>query len=162
MVNCKFDGCAKSARYRSGYCDTHNARFKRNGHPFLVRSTSHSAHKTGLGYMRKTENGKRKLEHILIVEKVLGHALPSKAVVHHVNENGSDNRNSNLVVCQDQAYHLLLHRRQDALAVSGHADWRKCKFCKTYSAPNVISVDRNEQAYHKSCAASYQRERKAA
>jgi DNA-directed RNA polymerase sigma subunit (sigma70/sigma32) len=33
--------------------------------------------------------------------------------VHHVNGDRSDNRPANLVICEDQSYHQLLHQRAD-------------------------------------------------
>lgn len=50
-------------------------------------------------------------EHIIIAEQALGKHLPKKAVVHHHNGAKDDNRPGNLVICQDQGYHLLLHQR---------------------------------------------------
>jgi hypothetical protein len=52
------------------------------------------------------------LEHWLVAEKALGKALPPKAVVHHVNNSGSDNNATNLVICENQGYHALLHLRE--------------------------------------------------
>jgi len=69
------------------------------------------------GYMRviapghPKNNGGYMLEHILIAEKALGRPLPKGAEVHHVNEIKTDNRNENLVICENHAYHFLLHAR---------------------------------------------------
>jgi hypothetical protein len=50
-------------------------------------------------------------EHVAVASHALGRALPEGTEVHHVNEIKSDNRGANLVVCQDRAYHKLLHQR---------------------------------------------------
>src|SRR3990167_9989532 len=53
--------------------------------------------------------GKSKAIHILVAEKALGRPLPEGVEVHHHDENRQNNSNSNLVICQDVAYHRLLH-----------------------------------------------------
>jgi hypothetical protein len=50
-------------------------------------------------------------EHTLVAERALGKFLPDGAVVHHVDQVKTHNDPSNLVVCQDAAYHALLHYR---------------------------------------------------
>lgn len=71
-------------------------------------------------------------EHILIAEKALGKYLPNGAEVHHIDENKLNNRNNNLVICQDRAYHMLLHQRMRALKACGNPNWRHCRRCKKY------------------------------
>jgi len=102
------------------------------------------------------------LEHILIIEKVLGKALPLKAKTHHVNEVRHDNRNENIVVCENDAYHFLLHMRKRALEACGNANWRKCVFCKEYDPPEKMFINSQDTAYHRSCCNKYavQRRRK--
>jgi hypothetical protein len=51
------------------------------------------------------------LEHILVAERAIGHFLPKGAEIHHWNEVKTENRNRNLVICPNRAYHLLLHAR---------------------------------------------------
>ena len=98
------------------------------------------------------------LEHILIAEKVLGKPLPLKAIVHHVDSAGMNNKNSNLVICEDNAYHLFIHQRTRAFRNSGHADWRKCQFCKKYDDPENLII-RKTSAYHRKCENQYQNKR---
>ena len=101
-------------------------------------------------------------EHILVAEKALGRHLSPINKVHHVNRVKKDNTPGNLVICESQAYHLLLHRRWYALIACGHADWRKCNYCKQYDAPKNMTVreyPRHSSAHHKLCRAKYERER---
>src|SRR5439155_2061847 len=61
----------------------------------------------------------KKREHVRIAETVLGKTLPSGAEVHHVNEDGLDNRHENLVICENRHYHRLLHVRQRIVDAGG-------------------------------------------
>ena len=50
-------------------------------------------------------------QHRLVAEKALGKYIDPKHPIHHVNGTRDDNRNGNLVICEDQAYHRRLHIR---------------------------------------------------
>lgn len=56
---------------------------------------------------------------ILIAEKVFGKPLPPGTVVHHADGNKANDKNNNLVICQDQGYHLFLHKRKRAKEKEG-------------------------------------------
>ena len=58
--------------------------------------------------------------HLVIAERALGHAFPPGAQVHHVDEDTRNNARTNLVICQDQAYHLLLHVRTRIVRAGGN------------------------------------------
>ncbi len=72
----------------------------------------------------------------LIATLALGHRLPKGAEVHHVDGNHANNTPSNLVICQDHTYHVLLHRRQRAFDICDHAEWVPCQLCGRYANPS--------------------------
>ena len=95
-------------------------------------------------------------EHILIAEKTLGKLLPPGAVVHHVN--GSKDSGP-LVICESEGYHSLLHQRMRALKACGHANWRKCPFCKQYDDTDRM-VKCGHAFCHSSCRVRYHQNRR--
>jgi hypothetical protein len=125
--------------------------------------------RTSYGYLtvldrehpRAMQNG-YVLEQILIAEKALGRPLPPRAEVHHMNGNKSDNATpGNLVLCQDRAYHLLLHQRTRALKACGNANWLKCAYCGEHDDRSNMYVRKNKlQAWHKSCHTEHEKRRR--
>lgn len=110
------------------------------------RTTSH-------GYALVRRVGDYVYEHIDKAEKALGHSLPEGAEVHHVNRIKSDNSNTNLVICQDSAYHQLLHARQRAYDATGNASMMKCRLCKQWETPELLQrvSTRRHMAHHAKC-----------
>ena len=103
-------------------------------------------------------NGVRKYEHVNVAEMALGKELPAGACVHHVNEVQSDNRPENLVICQDGAYHRLLHSRMRALAACGNANWRRCWICREHDDPARLSRPERHPV-HRECESVYRKNR---
>lgn len=96
--------------------------------------------------------------HLIIAENAFGKPLPLGVEVHHVNQKRGDNRNRNLVICQDHAYHQLLHRRARALTDGGSVHNVKCLHCKQWGIPGSGDlVARSYGSYHLSCAANYKK-----
>jgi hypothetical protein len=102
------------------------------------------------------------LEQRIVAQRALGKPLPASVIVHHVNENRADNRPENLVICPNDAYHQLLHRRMRALDGCGRADWIKCPYCKQWDEVSNLYMrkGRNGQGFHRSCAAAYKRKQR--
>lgn len=97
-------------------------------------------------------------EQILIIERVLGKILPPKSLGHHFNRNKKDNTNGNLVACEDNVYHMILHSRQKALRECGNPNYFKCGICHKYDSPlNLISNGSGHK--HKSCEKQYRHQR---
>jgi len=73
-------------------------------------------------------------EHRVIAERALGHALPPRAVIHHWDEDKTNNDPRNLVICEDTAYHALLHARKRRLDDTGSLELKRCEVCGTVKA----------------------------
>jgi len=92
-------------------------------------------------------------EHIILAEKALGKPLPKGTHVHHHSA-------TQLVICQDVAYHTLLHQRQKAYEACGHVSWRRCWICKKWDNTDklTIRIDRKghiNATYHSDCSKKY-------
>lgn len=108
------------------------------------------------GYIKSKRS--KKDEHVEICEAVLGYPLPSNAQVHHANGIKHDNRKENLVICEDQMFHRLLHRRADALRNYGDVHALKCRFCKEWDMPDgmaIVKLKKELRAYHRECRNRY-------
>lgn len=134
------------------------ARPKRNHNGVLNPNWKGGQSKHSLGYNRiwnpdhaRADSGGYVLEHILIAEQVLQKSLPEKAVMHH-------HTNNQLVICENQEYHMLLHRRKRAYDSCGNANWRKCVHCKKWDSPENLSICGNT-VYHKRCERLHCRKR---
>jgi hypothetical protein len=105
------------------------------------------------GYRCKTVNGEVRYEHVAIVEAALGKRLPVGAVVHHVDGNKFNNANANLVACDSQAYHMLLHARTRVIKVGGDPDIQAvCSKC--YELKRLDDFHRNahkDMGRHDAC-----------
>ena len=150
MKTCSVAGCSGKTVARN-LCNAHYKLFRRKGTIERVNrkngtGTIHPV--TGRIYIGV--NGKIKFQHVHIAETALGHSLPKGAQVHHVDENCQNNTPSNLVICQDQSYHWLLHKRTNAINACGHADWRKCRFCLQHDSPENLYIH-GDTVYHLQC-----------
>ena len=125
--NCQC-GCGQRCRHQRKYLPGHEPR----------KISDH-----GDGYLTVHDGEKHSLQHRVIVERVLKCKLPDSVEVHHVDGDRSHNWNSNLVVCQDRAYHQLLHRRERAYRACGHADWKRCTTCGTWDSPDNLYTSSN-------------------
>lgn len=152
MSNCSVSECGRP-RYALDLCNLHWQR-RRNGvamdaPPKRARGSGHSRKD---GYRLLTGDGTRAYEHIVIAERALGHKLPPRAEVHHINGDPSDNRPANLVICPDSAYHKLLHQRTRAIERCGHADWRVCVYCGGYGPMEQMRAHGRGSFRHRQCS----------
>jgi hypothetical protein len=101
------------------------------------------------------------LEHLVIAEHALGRYILPPIQIHHMNQQPGDNRNRNLVICEDDGYHKLLHQRTRAWKESGHADWRACHICKKFSPLHHLKMNGPRTGlniYHALCASMRNRQ----
>lgn len=93
-------------------------------------------------------------KHIQIVEAILKCQLPTNAVIHHGNLNSEDNAPGNLVLCPNQAYHILLHYRQRIVDAGGNPKTDKiCGRCKQLKPKSDFHKSKRNDGYRCYCKA---------
>lgn len=89
----------------------------------------HQNRKDNVPYRELGGHASRVRVHRLRAERALGKPLPPGAEVHHAD--GSKSEHAPLVICQDHAYHFLLHNRMKVKAAGGNPNTDKvCAGCK--------------------------------
>lgn len=112
------------------------------------------------GYIVRYEACHIIYEHVEKAEKALGRKLPAGSEIHHVDENRSNNTNSNLVICPSAAYHSLLHVRTRAYKACGNANYRICWICRQWDSPsNMYGYPNGSDFVHRTCRAKRERNR---
>ena len=167
-MKCSIEGCAKNAHSR-GWCHAHYKKWHEHGSPTHGRSYERAPGQGTVnwsGYIAVVRDGKKCMQHRVVAEAAIGRPLPKKSIVHHVDGNRRNNDPTNLAVCPDQAYHKLIHLRQDALSACGNPDHRRCSFCRQYdSQDRMLKVGDNRSGhkhYHRACKANAEQERATA
>jgi hypothetical protein len=115
-MKCKIEGCSNESSSR-GMCGAHYQRWRREGgkdEPKL-KAPNGSGGLTHEGYVLLQVDGRRVYEHRYLAEKALGKPLPKGARIHHMGERCDNHGFGKLVICPDEEYHQLLHRRMEEL-----------------------------------------------
>jgi hypothetical protein len=148
---CCVDGCESLAVAR-GWCGKHWQRWRKNGDPLaMLRRANGEGTVLASGHVQHGGI----LDHVAVAERALGKKLPHGAIVHHVDEDASNNAPANLVICPSQAYHMLIHQRMRALENCGYAHWLKCTICKRYDDPSNMAIypdGRRQKIAHRECS----------
>ena len=116
-------------------------------------------------YLQVQIAGKKTRMHRIRAEKALGHPLPKGAHVHHAD--GSFGDDAPLVICENTAYHSLLHRRMNIVRAGGNPNtdaW--CSRCHKPKHKSEFWQHKSNasgvQGNCKACGATIQIARKAA
>ncbi len=149
---------AKRTDRNSGYVKGQQLRFVRGHGRKVGRKDTNSYYTDRVpGHPRASGPNNSVLRHVLIAEKAIGRTLPDGVEVHHVDENKQNNKNGNLVICQDRHYHALLHRRAKVVRNGGNPDTQRfCRLCQTVKDldqfPTDNSIADGHRSYCKGCA----------
>ena len=104
------------------------------------------------------------LEHILVMEKVLGRPVLLSEAIHHFDGKRGNNVPGNLILFATNKMHLEYHTRLTAYEICGHYDWRKCPVCHRYDSIEKLRPHRSKRGsryIHQVCRSIKNREYRA-
>lgn len=111
---------------------------KSGGRPRLPVVRAYRAIRSGSEYLHL---------HRIRAERALGRPLPEKAHVHHAD--GSKSDNAPLVICEDAAYHRLLHRRMRIVKAGGNPNTDLiCSACQQVKLADEFPKNRSTPTGH--------------
>lgn len=153
---CSVDSCTRPAAAQ-GFCHAHYRKFRYHGGQTIQQHGTYAGGSISLkGYARYGHDE----VHRARAERALGKPLPPGAVVHHFNGD-KENPDATLVICPNQKYHALLHRRQQALDASGNSGYIKCRYCNKWDDPvrgNMYIT--TSSTHHRACRNKGEREKR--
>ena len=116
-------------------------------------------------YRQFANGGARpELLHRIRAERALGHKLPKGSIVHHVD--GSKGDDSPLVICQDVAYHKMLHYRMKVKEAGGNPNADKlCSRCHRPRPYSEFAKSHHQvlglHVYCRPCASDYVKQKRS-
>lgn len=97
-----------------GMCIKHYFQWKKYGDPLHYETRKYEPYgNKGTKYYRFADG---RWVHKAVAEQMLGRKLKPNEIVHHINLDKLDNRESNLFVCQSNGEHLRIHRQLEHIA----------------------------------------------
>jgi DNA-directed RNA polymerase subunit RPC12/RpoP len=100
-------------------------------------------------------NSRKTRPHVHVIERIIGHRISNKTVIHHINGDKKDNRPENLFICENQAHHLRIHAAKRIIDAGGNPDTDKicsrCKIVKPKSDFHIAKRADGYRCYCKSC-----------
>jgi hypothetical protein len=94
------------------------------------------------GYINCWYKGKKSYEHIKVMEEYLQRPLPKGSIIHHLDEDKTNNHIANLFLCKNIAEHKELHRIAKNMRAGVSLDKAYCSSCKTWKDRNEMVAKR--------------------